>query len=147
MSDEGRRAPVSGPADRPDAETEAAIEALRRHLGSSLPEPPLGEVAWDELARSIAARAEPRLRLRRRPWWIHACRWSRVGIPVAAAAVLALALLVPGRRRAPTGPRPAAPGVPATGTREIAAATDPVLTFLSASDDGEALLLSALEEE
>lgn len=148
MSDEGRRTTVSGPEEPLGGEAAARVEELRRHLRSSLPEPPLAEVAWDDLARSIAARAEPRLRLRRRPWWIHASRWGRVGVPVAAAAVVALALLLPGRRPTPTEPAAAASGADvAAGLTLTHEATDPVLTFLSASDDGEVLLLAALEEE
>jgi len=111
-------------------------------------------VAWNDLARTIGSRAESCLRARRRlPWWRHASRWARAGIPLAAAAILALALLVP--RAAPHVVRPTAArlGSAATSTpvgAGVAASdtsVDPVLAFLSAADDGESLLMSALEEE
>lgn len=133
----------------------AGVEELREHLRHSTPVPPVDEVAWDDLARTIEARAEPLLLARRRrlPWWRHTSRWARAGIPLAAAAVLALALLVP--RVGPAGTRLDAVStglVPAlteagAGVASTGASTDPLLAFLSASDDGETLLMSALEEE
>jgi len=129
-------------------------DELRGHLRQSVPLPPLDEVAWNDLARTIGSRAEPFLRARRRPpWWRHASQWARAGIPLAAAAVLALALLLP--RAAPRAVRPtaarlgsAAASAPAgAGVAASDASVDPLLAFLSTADDGETLLMSALEEE
>ena len=129
-------------------------DELRGHLRRSVPPPPMDEVAWNDLAHGIGSRAEPFLEARRRlPWWRHASRWGRAGIPLAAAAVLALALLVP--RAAPRAVRPAAgrlrsaatSGPVGAGVAASDASVDPVLAFLSAADDGETLLMSALEEE
>jgi hypothetical protein len=132
---------------------DAGMDGLRDHLRRSAPVPPVDEVAWEALARTIGSRAEPLLRARRKrlPWWSHASRWARAGIPLAAAAVLALALLVPritprDGAQAPARPE-ATPTRIATGPGPADATADPLLTFLSAPDDGEALLMSALEEE
>jgi hypothetical protein len=143
------RGPADGPPDRP-----AGVDPLRRHLHAALPQPPMESMDWERVAEGIRARAEPLLAVRRRslPWWRHTSRWARIGIPLAAAATLALVLSVPSVRPRPFHAAPLAETSASQAGARVAlaeppATEDPVLAFMTASDDGEALLLSALEEE
>jgi len=145
-------------------------DELRAALRAAATEPPVTEVDWEALVRGVRHRAEPLLAARRRPlpWWGHASRWARAGIPLAAAAVLALVLLLPrAGLRTPTGETAATTptaGSSAAGPADAASPSsaeadlshlalaapgtgDPVLAYMEAADGGEALLLSALEEE
>jgi hypothetical protein len=81
--------------DRDDSmnpESERSLASALRALPDAVPQPDL----WPELARTLAARRRPR-------------RWRQV-VPVALAAGLALALLLPARLR--HVPAEAVPGAP-----------------------------------
>lgn len=155
-----------------DAATEPALRAALRE---AFPEPPLEAVDWVALEGRIRDRSSPvleALATRRHAWVVHVSRWAGAGIPLAAAAVLALAMALPGTR--PRGPaRPASPaavtpggtgtattvGTAAPGSESawpfaptlegalLTTGADATLSFLGSSDPGEALLAAALEEE
>jgi len=139
---------------------------LRDALREALPEPVAEAVEWDRLVLRIGNAAAPALAARRTAaaaWWRHAARWSRVGIPLAAAAALALAAVLPrtgtpGATLPAAGPTAPASGVaagaggagaaaagPSAGSSPNGASSEPTLAYLDAGDPGAALLAAALD--
>lgn len=85
---------------KPNSETDPPRDArLAAVLSAALPAPPADAERLDHLARAVLERAALPLarRRRRESWWNHAARWARPAIPLAAAATLLLALLLPER--------------------------------------------------
>lgn len=126
------------------SENEARDARLRNLLRSALPSPPIDEVDWAALHGRITTSAR---RVRRAPaWWQMLATWSARGIPAAAAAAIAAALMLG------TVLRPAPIDSVAFTVIEEELATDlagslPVLIAGADEDVLDALLFHDMEEE